>query len=176
MAIGPDIVSHLNGGPTAVAPEEIVKLVKNTDFYLELVHCGNNLAANIALTEGKKAKALKRFIIGNDSPSGTGVVALGILRMITHVASLGGIPPEMAVSMATGNTSQAFSLNRGLINQGYEADLIIMDAPMGSYGHNALEAMSCGDIPAISLVIVDGQITVNPSRNTPPPKGKPIVN
>ncbi|MDR2945743.1 MAG: Enamidase, partial [Candidatus Adiutrix sp.] len=101
MAINPDIVSHINGGPTAVSPDEIKKLVTQTKFWLELVHCGNNVAANIALAEAKKANALDRFIIGNDAPSGTGVVSLGILRMITHVASLGGIDAPTALCMAT---------------------------------------------------------------------------
>lgn len=168
MAIDPDIVSHINGGPTAVSPDEIKKLVTQTKYWLELVHCGNNLAANIALDEAKKVGALNRFIIGNDAPSGTGVVSLGILRMITHVASLGGVAAAEALCLATGNPAKAFGLNRGLIAEGREADLVIMDAPMGSHGRDALSAMTCGDIPGVSMVLVDGQVTVNGSRNTPP--------
>ena len=175
MAVAPDIVSHINGGPTAVAPDEIKKLVHETDFWLELVHCGNNKAANIALQEGIKAKALHRFIIGNDAPSGTGVVPLGILRMICHVASLGGVAAPLAIAMASGNAAKAFNLNRGLIAKGREADLVIMDAPMGSCGKDALEALTEGDIPAVSMVLVDGKVTVNVSRNTPPPVTKPLM-
>lgn len=74
MAIDPDIVSHINGGPTAVSPDEIRKLVNQTNYWLELVHCGNNVAANIALEEAKKANALPRFIIGNDAPDRKSVV------------------------------------------------------------------------------------------------------
>ena len=37
----PDIVSHINGGPTAIAPAEVQRLVTETDFALEIVHCGN---------------------------------------------------------------------------------------------------------------------------------------
>jgi enamidase len=175
MAIDPDIVSHINGGPTAVSPTEIKKLVSQTKYWLELVHCGNNVAANIALDEAKKAGALGRFIIGNDAPSGTGVVSLGILRMITHVASLGGVDAPLALAMATGNPAKAYGLNRGLIVPGREADLVVMDAPLGSFGQDAMKAMTCGDIPAVSLVFVDGKITVNTSRNTPPPMRKPVV-
>ena len=175
MAINPDIVSHINGGPTAVSPAEIKKLVRQTNYWLELVHCGNNLAANIALAEAKECGALHRFIIGNDAPSGTGVIPLGILRMITHVASLGGVEAGAALAMATGNPAQAFGLNRGLIDPGREADLTVMDAPMGSHGTDALSAMVCGDIPAVALVLVDGKITVRTSRNTPPAVRKPII-
>ena len=175
MAVDPDIVSHINGGPTAVSPGEIRKLVNQTSYWLELVHCGNNKAANIALEEAGKVDALGRFLIGNDAPSGTGVVSLGILRMITHVASLGGVPAEKALAMATGNPAKAFALNRGLIAKGREADLTVMDAPMGSYGRDALSAMTEGDIPGVALVLVDGKITVNVSRNTPPAARKPVV-
>ncbi len=175
MAVDPDVVSHINGGPTAVSPAEIKKLVTQTKYWLELVHCGNNKAANIALDEARRAGALNRFIIGNDAPSGTGVVSLGILRMITHVASLGGVPAATALAMATGNPAKAYGLNRGLIAKGREADLVVMDAPMGSVGTDALSAMTEGDIPGVSLVLVDGQITVNTSRNTPPVVRKPAI-
>ncbi|MDR2443621.1 MAG: amidohydrolase family protein, partial [Deltaproteobacteria bacterium] len=150
--VGPDIVSHLNGGPTAISQDEIIKLVRETSFTLELVHCGNNLAANVALNEAKSLGCLHRFIIGNDSPSGTGVVSLGILRMITHIASLGGVEAPVALALATGNSSKVFGLNRGLIEVGREADLVVLDAPMGSYGQDALQAMTIGDLPAVSLV------------------------
>jgi enamidase len=176
IAINPDIVSHINGGPTAVAPDEIRKLVAQTSYILELVHCGNTLAANIAQEEAKKRNALERFIIGNDAPSGTGVVPLGILRMVVHVASLGGVEAPLALAMATGNPAKVFGLNRGLIAPGREADLVVLDAPMGSYGQNALEAITCGDLPAVCLVMVDGSPTVKTSRNTPPGARKVVLS
>ena len=37
----PDIASHINGGPTAVAIAEVKRLVTETDLALEFVHCGN---------------------------------------------------------------------------------------------------------------------------------------
>ncbi|HIC86135.1 MAG TPA: Enamidase, partial [Desulfobacterales bacterium] len=42
-------------------------------------------------------------------------------------------------------------------------------------GENALSAIEVGDIPAVSMVLVDGQIVVQKSRNTPPPKRMPQV-
>ena len=43
-----------------------------------------------------------------------------------------------------------------------------MDAPVGSVGANALEALEAGDVPGVSMVLVDGEIKVQKSRNTPP--------
>ena len=77
--------------------------------------------------------------------------------------------------MATGNTARVHKLPRGVIAKGLEADLVIMDAPMGSVGEDALSAIAAGDVPAIAMVLVDGEIVVSKSRNTPPPVRKPTV-
>ena len=77
--------------------------------------------------------------------------------------------------MATGNTARVHKLPRGVIAEGKEADLAIMDAPMGSVGEDALSAIKAGDVPAVAMVLVDGEIVVSKSRNTPPPVRKPRV-
>jgi len=66
-------------------------------------------------------------------------------------------------------------LNRGVIAEGREADLVIMDSPMGSVGKDALAAIAAGDNPGVSMVLVDGEIVVSKSRNTPPPNTAPTV-
>jgi enamidase len=171
----PDIVSHINGGPTAIALDEVKQLVTGTDFALEMVHCGNPKimveAANLCVEHN----ALQRVIIGNDAPSGTGVIPLGVLRVIAHLASLSAIRPEQALCMATGNAARIHKLARGKIAEGLEADLVILDAPMGSVGKDALSAIEAGDVPAVSMVLVDGEIVVAKSRNTPPPVRPPVV-
>jgi enamidase len=63
-------------------------------------------------------------------------------------------------------------LNRGLIGVGKEADLVIMDSPMGSVGKDTLSAIEAGDIPGIAAVLIDGQMKIGVSRNTPPPNRK----
>jgi enamidase len=165
---GPDIVSHINGGPTAVSPQEAEKLITQTTMALEIVHCGNMKVAVEAANLVVKHKALPRVIIGNDAPSGTGVVPLGVLRVISLLGGMTSIKPEEAICMATGNTARVYKLNRGMIEEGKEADITIMDTPMGSVGKDALSAIAAGDIPAVSMVLVDGKIVVNVSRNTPP--------
>ncbi len=169
----PHIASHINGGPTAVALDEVDRLVNETGLALEIVHCGNPKMAVEAANLCIEAGALDRIIIGNDAPSGTGVVPLGILRVINHLASLTFIDPEEAICMATGNTAKLYKLNRGIIATGMEADLVIMDAPMGSVGDDALSAIEAGDVPGIAMVLVDGQVVVGKSRNTPPTKRNP---
>jgi enamidase len=120
------------------------------------------------LRRATDARALDRIIIGNDAPSGTGVVPLGILRVVAHLASLGGVAPEIALAMATGNTARVYGLPVGVIAPGREADLAIVDAPIGSVGRTALEALAAGDLFGVSMVLIDGQIRIGRSRNTPP--------
>jgi enamidase len=175
MQTAPDIVSHINGGPTAIAPAEVRRLVTETDFALEIVHCGNPKVTVDAANLCVEHNSLDRIIIGNDAPSGTGVVPLGVLRVIAHLASLSPIKPEEAICMATGNTARVHKLPRGVIAEGLEADLVIMDAPMGSVGEDALSAIEAGDVPGVAMVLVDGEIVVAKSRNTPPPVRKPAV-
>jgi enamidase len=175
IATDPDIVSHINGGPTAISIQEAEKLIRETSLTLEIVHCGNSKMILDVMKIVKEAKAYPRIIIGNDAPSGTGVIPLGILRVINFLASLCDVKAEEAIAMATGNTAKVYKLNRGVIEVGKEADLVIMDAPMGSVGKDALSAIEAGDIPGIAGVLIDGQMKIGVSRNTPPPNGKIVT-
>jgi enamidase len=163
----PHVVGHINGGTTSMSEREIDSLVA-TSMALEIVHCGNGKTALHTLARATDARALGRIIIGNDAPSGTGVVPLGILRVIAHLASLGGVASEAAIAMATGNTARVYGLPVGLIEPGREADCCLVDAPVGSVGRTALEALRVGDLFGISMVLIDGQIRIGRSRNTPP--------
>jgi enamidase len=163
----PHVVGHINGGTTSMSEREIDSLVA-TSMALEIVHCGNGKTALHTLARATDARALHRVIIGNDAPSGTGVVPLGILRVIAHLVSLGGVAPETAIAMATGNTAQVYRLPVGVIAPGREADCCIVDAPVGSVGRTALEALRAGDLFGISMILIDGQIRIGRSRNTPP--------
>jgi len=175
LGANPDIVSHINGGPTACSLEEAEKLITQTTMAIEFVHCGNMKNAVEIGSLLVKHNALHRAIIGNDAPSGTGVVPLGVLRVLSLLAGMTPVKPEQALCMATGNAARLYKLNRGIIAEGKEADLVVMDAPMGSVGKDALAALAAGDVPAVAMVLVDGKIVVNISRNTPPPVKKPAV-
>jgi enamidase len=172
LAVNPDVASHVNGGPTAPPIPDVEKLVKQGAMALELVQCGNPKVAAEALRMAGENNALGRVIFGNDAPSGTGVIPLGILRNIAFAASLGGVPAEVAVAMATGNTAKVYGLPRGLVEPGLEADLLVMDKPVGSVGGDALKALEAGNLPGIALIMVDGEIKAFRSRNTPPPLRK----
>ena len=170
LDIDPTLVSHINGGTTAIPLAEVDRLIDESDLPLEIVQCGNPKVADYTARRLKEKGRLNRVVIGNDSPSGTGIIPLGILKTIVQLASLSAIPAAKAVAMATGNTARVFGLNTSIIEAGREADLVIIDAPLGSVGDDALKAMEAGDLPGVSMVIIDGVIRVRVSRNTPPAK------
>jgi enamidase len=87
---------------------------------------------------------------------------------MAHLASLADIPPEIAVAMATGNTARVHGLDVGILAPGRAADVVLCDAPIGSGASTALGALARGDLPGISMVLIDGAVMIGRSRNTPP--------
>lgn len=169
LTVRPSIVSHINGGPTAMSLAEAMRVLAQSDAAIEIVQCGNvKRAAEVTAWISERGEA-QRLILGNDAPSGTGVVPLGILRNISWLVSLGNLEPALAICAATGNTARLFGLDRGTIAEGMAADLIFLDAPMGSAGSDLPASLKEGDTPGISIIMVDGNVVVKKSRNTPPP-------
>src|SRR5215470_5689982 len=163
-----DVIGHVNGGHTALPDDQITALCEKSTRALEIVHNGNERAGLLALRTAKELNQLSRVILGTDSPAGSGVQPLGIIRMISLLASLGGIPAEVAICCATGNTAKMRNLNCGLIAQGREASFVLMDKAQHSAGKDLLDSIRLGDLPGIGMVIVDGVVSVERSRNTPP--------
>jgi enamidase len=175
LEIDPDIIGHLNGGHTALSRQDIRCICESCNRVLEIVHNGNELAALTAIRIAKERDELGRVILGTDSPAGSGVPSLGMLRMIAFVSSFGEIPAEEAICLATGNTARARELDCGILEPGRAADFVIIDRPQGSAGRTVLESIQLGDLPGVSMVIIDGEVLVHPSRNTPPATTLPTL-
>jgi len=172
LTVMPDVASHLNGGPTAAPIGEVERIIAESEIALEVVQCGNMLALQTIAQMVHDQQVMGRMLLGTDMPSGTGVMPLGLLRTVASVASFSDISAEHAIAMASGNTARVYDLNRGTIAVGQEADLLLLDTPVGSSAATALDALEIGDLPGIAAVIIDGAVKVNLSRNTPPPVHK----
>ncbi len=170
-----DVIGHVNGGHTALPDDQIVALCERSMRALEIVHNGNERSALLALRTAKELGQLKRVILGTDSPAGSGVQPLGIVRMIAMLSALGEIPAEVAICLATGNTAKMRSLNCGLIAPGREASFVLMDKAQHSAGKDLLDSIQKGDLPGIGMVITDGVVSTQRSRNTPPAARVPEV-
>ena len=170
-----DVIGHVNGGHTALPDDQITALCERSTRALEIVHNGNERAGLLALRTAMELKQFDRVILGTDSPAGSGVQPLGILRMISLLSSLGDVPAEVAICLATGNTAKMRKLDCGLIALGREASFVLMDKAQHSAGKNLLDSIQKGDLPGIGMVIIDGAVSVQRSRNTPPATAMPEV-
>jgi enamidase len=173
--IEPDVLAHLNGGPTALSTEDIDYLVRKTPWAVDLIRFGNLRLALRIIEQVLEIDALERVILGTDSPTGSGMEPLGILHLITTLVSLSSLKPEQAICMATGNTGCIYDLPAGRIEVGAPADLVLLDAPLGGQASTALESMSIGDIPAVGMVMIDGEVKVIRSRMTPPTQKRIMI-
>jgi enamidase len=170
-----DVIGHVNGGHTALPDDQIKELCERSPRALEIVHNGNERAGLLALRTANELRQLHRVILGTDSPAGSGVQPLGILRMISMLSSLGEIPAELAICLATGNTAKMRNLNCGLVAPGREASFVFLDTAQQSAGKNLLDSIQKGDLPGVGMVITDGSISIQRSRNTPPATRVPEV-
>jgi enamidase len=171
----PDVVSHINGGPTSVSHDCIRALAREARGALEAVHNGNEKSALVALEAARAEDRLADFILGTDAPAGSGVQPNGMLRMVTLMASLGDLPAEQAICLATGNVARKRHLPGGLIAVGQPADLVFLDKPQASSGSDVRDAMGRGDIPGIGMVVIDGHVRTGRSRSTPPAHSAPVA-
>ncbi len=167
LLLKPDVCGHINGGPTSLDSDGLRAIVRDSGMALQLVQAGN-LRSAIELVElVREYGAEHRVVLGSDTPTGTGTMPLGVLKTVAEISSLAGVDPAVAWAWATGNVSSVYSLEAGLIEPGRPADLVVLDAPWGSQAPDALGALARGDIPGISLVLIDGEIKALTSRNTP---------
>ncbi|MGQ0664433.1 MAG: amidohydrolase family protein [Pseudomonadota bacterium] len=168
-----DIIGHINGGHTALGLDQVRCLCERSARAIEIVHNGNELAGLHALRIATALKQLHRVILGTDSPAGSGVQPLGILRMIALLSGVGETPAEQALCFATGNTARLRGLDCGLIEVGRAADFVFMDRAQHSSGRDLLDSVRKGDLPGIGMVVIDGIVRVGRSRNTPPAERVP---
>ncbi|MGB7822300.1 MAG: amidohydrolase family protein [Candidatus Sulfotelmatobacter sp.] len=168
LAADADVIGHINGGHTALPDDQIVALCEQSPRALEIVHNGNEKAALLTLRMARELKKFDRVILGTDSPAGSGVQPLGILRLISMLSSLADVPAEVAVCFASGNTARIRNLDCGLIEPGRAATFVMIDKAQHSPGKTVLESIQRGDLPGIGMVTIDGVVSAQRSRNTPP--------
>lgn len=168
VAMQPHVSFHINGGPTAVPDEDFRLIIEKTEAALQVCTAGNLRTTLLVARLARDLDVFDRFIIATDTPTGSGVMPLGMLYTIAHCASLTDMPPEWFVCAATGSNARIYRLNSGFIAPGRDADIVLIDAPMGGSQTTALAALKNGDVPAVAAVISDGVPRfVGRSRNTP---------
>jgi enamidase len=168
LAMKPHVSFHVNGGPTAMPDKDFERIIVEGDMALQVCTAGNLRTTLLCASLAQRHNAFDRFIIATDTPTGSGIMPLGMLYTMSHLAGLGGIAPELCIAAATGSNARVYRLDSGVLAPGKAADIVLLDAPDGGTQDNALAAIRNGDIAAVGAVISGGEPRfVGRSRNTP---------
>ena len=169
MDMRPDVSFHINGGPIAMPDKDFPMIVNETNIALQICQAGNIRTALMCLNLAVENGQFDRFLIATDTPTGTGVMPLGMIKSVTEMATLSDYPAEWMIAAATGSVAKIYRLNSGFIERGKDADVLLIDAPLGGSKKTALDAIKHGDLAAVGAVFTDGiPRFIGRSRNTPP--------
>lgn len=170
IKVNPHVSFHVNGGPVAMPDADFTRIVRESAVALQICTAGNLRTALLVARLAQEAGALERLLIATDTPTGSGIMPLGMLYTISHLCSLGGFDPAVAFATATGNNARVYRLRSGVIEEGRDADLLVIDACEGGAMQDAASALANGDVTAVGAVVTAGiPRFVGRSRNTPPP-------
>ena len=169
IKINPDVAFHINGGPVSIEDKFFEIVAKETEIAMQVCTAGNLRTTILCAEMAKKHNVFERFLIATDTPTGSGIMPLGMIYTISQIASLSNFEPELLIAAATGNVSKCYGLNTGYLRSGYQGDVVIIDAPLGGTKNDALNALKNGDPCAIGGVITSGiPRFIGKSKNTPP--------
>lgn len=171
LALGCDIIGHANGGTTAL-PDSALEQLFDAPGAIQLVQAGNLRSSLRILELAAERDALDRVVLATDTPTGTGVMPLGMIKTVCEVSSLAGLPATDAIALAAENNAKVLRRPEGVLDVGRPADLFLAFAPLGCSQPDALTAVENGDIPGIGAVLIDGEVRALRSRNTPAPNGE----
>ena len=166
LAVGPSIASHANTF-ASLSDDDIDMLCDDGGPpFVEVVQAGGTRPMLRVVQRLVERGELHRLLIGTDTPTGYGVTSLGVLKTIGDICSLGGVAPETAWAIASGQGARAFGSDGNVVAVGTAADLVVMDASLGSVCDSAVEAIAAGEFPGVAVVITDGVVRVQGSLCT----------
>ena len=168
--INPHVSFHINGGPVSMEDKYFEVVARDTDIAMQVCTAGNLRTTLLCAEMARKYGAFERFLIATDTPTGSGVMPLGLIYTISQIASLTSFDVPELIAAATGNVAKCYGLNSGFLKPSYDADIVLIDAPLGGTQVDALAALKNGDPCAIGTVMTAGVPRfVGRSNNTPPP-------
>jgi enamidase len=168
LKMHPHVSFHINGGPTAMPDRDFERVIRESEIALQVCTAGNLRTTLLCARLADANDAFDRFLIATDTPTGSGIMPLGMLYTIAHLSSLTDMAPERFICAATGSNARVYGLDSGVLEAGKAADIVLIDAPDGGTQATALAAIKHGDIAAIGAVVSAGiPRFVGRSRNTP---------
>lgn len=168
--INPHVSFHINGGPVSMEDKYFEIVARDTDIAMQVCTAGNLRTTLLCAEMARKHGAFERFLIATDTPTGSGIMPLGLIYTMSQIASLTSFDVPELIAAATGNVAKCYGLNSGFLKPSHDADIVLIDAPLGGTQVDALAALKNGDPCAIGAVMTAGVPRfVGRSNNTPPP-------
>lgn len=167
LTVQPSIASHMNTfASLSDADIDLLCSDDNAPPHIEVVQAGGARSMLRVIERLTERKELDRLLIGTDTPTGYGITSLGVLKTIGDICSLGGVAPELGWAIASGQGARAFGVDGNVLVEGKAADIVIMDASLGSVESSAATALAAGEFPGVALVMTNGQIRIRGSLCT----------
>ena len=174
VKVKPDVVCSLNGGPTPMSDADIEAVLKEDDFYYDMLAHGNlRLLLKIYQTAQKAGKAGK-LMLGTNVPSMSGYSPLGLWVNIAALSNANpDVHPATFIAMASGNVADCYGLDHGKIEKGYKLDTIFLDG----FGYDTcpFKTLQSGNMCSVSYVIMDGKVCMPHCKNVPGASKKPEI-
>jgi len=132
------------------------RVIKESDIALQVCTAGNLRTTLLCARLAEEHGAFDRFIMGTDTPTGSGVMPLGLLYTIAHCASLTHMAPERFVCAATGSNARVYRLDSGFRATGKAADIVLLDAPNPGSGRVFDWCEVSGALDGVRLLLAGG--------------------
>jgi enamidase len=102
LKMQPHVSFHVNGGPVAMPDADFPRIVNESNIALQICTAGNLRTALLIAKLAMEADQFDRFLIATDTPTGSGIMPLGMLYTITHLCSLMDMSVESAIATCNG--------------------------------------------------------------------------
>ena len=166
MEVQPSIASHANTFASLSDADIDMLCGDGGPPFVEVVQAGGTRSMLRVVRRLAERGRLDRLLIGTDTPTGYGVTSLGVLKTIGDICSMCDVAPEVGWAVASGQGAAAFGSDGNVVKVGAVADLVVMDASLGSVHDTATEAIAAGEFPGVAVVITDGTVRVQGSLCT----------
>lgn len=174
LQINPDVICSLNGAPTPMSDADIEKVIKEGNFFYNLVGHGNLRLLLKVYKLAQAAGKANKLLFGTNVPSMSGYSPLGLWLSIAALSNANpDVHPATFIAMASGNVADCYGLNHGKIEKGYKLDTILLDG----FGYDTcpFKTLQSGNMCSVSFVVMDGELRMPACKNVPGASKKPEV-
>ncbi len=105
--------SGMIGRVVVMDPADFERVIKESEIALQVCTAGNLRTTLLCARLADSLGAFDRFIIATDTPTGSGIMPLGMLYTIAHLASLTDMAPERFICAASGSNARVYRLDSG---------------------------------------------------------------